>query len=93
MSRYTALLDANVLYPAPVRDIFLQLAVTNLFTAKWTEETHREWPAFLGLNVRSCNAGATWNLTTAPSRKTGFPDSREWKTPDVVGDVFDTEMA
>ena len=27
MSRYTALLDANVLYPAPMRDLFLQLAV------------------------------------------------------------------
>lgn len=43
MIRYTALLDANVLYPAPVRDLFLQLAVTDLFTAKWTEEIHREW--------------------------------------------------
>ena len=41
MSRYTALLDANILYPAPVRDLFLQLAVTDLFIAKWTEEIHR----------------------------------------------------
>ena len=38
MIRYTALLDANVLYPAPVRDLCLQLAVTDLFNAKWTEE-------------------------------------------------------
>ena len=43
MSRYAALLDANVLYPAPVGDLFLQLAVTDLFTAKWREEIHREW--------------------------------------------------
>ena len=43
MSRYTALLDANVLYPAPMRDLFLQLAVTDLFNAKWTEDIHREW--------------------------------------------------
>lgn len=42
MSRYTALLHANVLYLAPVRDLFLQLAVTDLFTAKWTEEIHPE---------------------------------------------------
>lgn len=27
MSNYTALLDANVLYPAPLRDLLLQLAV------------------------------------------------------------------
>lgn len=43
MSRYAALLDANVLYPAPLRDIFLQLALTDLFQAKWTADIHREW--------------------------------------------------
>jgi len=43
MSQYTALLDANVLYPAPLRDLFLQLAVTDLFKAKWTADIHREW--------------------------------------------------
>jgi len=30
MSRYTAALDANVLYPAPLRDLFMQLALTAL---------------------------------------------------------------
>ena len=34
MSRYTALLDANILYPAPMRDLFMQLALTDLFNAK-----------------------------------------------------------
>ena len=43
MSPQTALLDANILYPAPMRDLFLQLAVSDLFKAKWTEEIHREW--------------------------------------------------
>lgn len=43
MSHYTALLDANVLYPAPLRDLLLQLAVTDLFKAKWTVDIHREW--------------------------------------------------
>ncbi len=43
MSQYTALLDANVLYPAPIRDILLQLAVDDLYRAKWTEDIHREW--------------------------------------------------
>jgi len=43
MSHYTALLDANVLYPAPLRDLFLQLAVTDLFKAKWTADIHSEW--------------------------------------------------
>lgn len=39
----TALLDANVLYPAPLRDLLLQLAVSDIFKAKWTAEIHREW--------------------------------------------------
>ena len=43
MSHYTALLDANVLYPAPMRDVFMQLAVADLFKAKWSEDIHREW--------------------------------------------------
>jgi predicted nucleic acid-binding protein len=43
MSHYTALLDANVLYPAPLRDLLLQLAVTDMFHAKWTADIHREW--------------------------------------------------
>lgn len=36
MSQYTALLDANVLYPAPLRDLLMQLAVIDMFHAKWT---------------------------------------------------------
>src|SRR5215469_16343775 len=43
MSTYTALLDANVLYPAPLRDLLLQLAVTDLYKARWTADIHREW--------------------------------------------------
>jgi len=43
VSRYTALLDANVLYPAPMRDLLLQLAVTDLFKARWSADIHREW--------------------------------------------------
>ncbi|MGC4043056.1 MAG: PIN domain-containing protein [Armatimonas sp.] len=38
-----AVLDANVLYPASVRDILLWLANSYFFTPKWTEEIHAEW--------------------------------------------------
>jgi hypothetical protein len=34
LSHYTVLLDANVLYPAPLRDALMQLAVTDLYKAK-----------------------------------------------------------
>jgi len=39
----TVLFDANVLYPAPLRDLLLHLSFTNLFLAKWTDEIHDEW--------------------------------------------------
>lgn len=50
MSVYTVLFDANVLYPAPMRDLLLQLAVTDIFRAKWTADIHREWIDALLLN-------------------------------------------
>ena len=43
MTGFPALLDANILYPAPMRDIFLQMAADDVFRAKWTEDIHREW--------------------------------------------------
>jgi len=39
----TALCDACVLYPAPVRDLFMRLALSDLFRARWSEHIHREW--------------------------------------------------
>lgn len=35
--------DACVLYPAPLRDLLMHLALTDLFQAKWTEDIHEEW--------------------------------------------------
>ncbi|MEN6493880.1 MAG: hypothetical protein ABFD16_06270 [Thermoguttaceae bacterium] len=43
MSHFTALYDACVLYPAPLRDLLMELAATGLFRAKWSDEIHEEW--------------------------------------------------
>jgi hypothetical protein len=37
------LFDACVLYPAPLRDALMRLALTGLFQARWTDEIHDEW--------------------------------------------------
>ncbi len=42
-SNFTAIFDACVLYPAPLRDLLVQLALTDLFRARWTEKIHDEW--------------------------------------------------
>lgn len=41
--RYVVVLDACVLYPAPLRDFLLRLSLTGLFTAKWTDQIQQEW--------------------------------------------------
>lgn len=38
----SAILDACVLYPAPLRDFFMRLAV-KLYQPKWTNAIHEEW--------------------------------------------------
>ncbi|WP_239005210.1 PIN domain-containing protein [Legionella sp. MW5194] len=43
MGHFTVLYDANVLYPAPLRDILIQLATTRLYRAKWSNRIHEEW--------------------------------------------------
>jgi hypothetical protein len=39
----TAIYDANVLYPAPLRDLFIRLTQAGLVRARWTEAIHDEW--------------------------------------------------
>lgn len=43
MTSFSAVYDACVLYPAPLRDLLMHLAMTNLYRAKWTEQIHDEW--------------------------------------------------
>lgn len=42
-SGFIVLFDSNVFYPAPVCDLFVELATTGIFRAKWTERIHEEW--------------------------------------------------
>ncbi len=37
------ILDANVLYPAPLRDFLLNLAATEIFQPKWNSTIQQEW--------------------------------------------------
>src|SRR3954467_1188927 len=46
----TALYDANVLYPAPLRDLLVRLATKGLFQARWTARIQEEWISNLLLN-------------------------------------------
>jgi hypothetical protein len=43
VANFVALFDANVLYPASIRDLLLRLALADLFRARWTDRIHEEW--------------------------------------------------
>lgn len=42
-SHFAVIYDACVLYPAPLRDFLMHLAVTDLYRARWTDRIHDEW--------------------------------------------------
>lgn len=43
MPGFTALLDACVLYPAPVRDLLIETANTSVYRLRWSDDIHEEW--------------------------------------------------
>src|SRR5215207_9834751 len=43
MAQFIVIYDSCVLYPAPLRDLLMRLALTDLYHAKWTQEIHKEW--------------------------------------------------
>lgn len=42
-SHFTVIYDACVLYPAPLRDLLMYLAMTDLYRARWSGMIHDEW--------------------------------------------------
>ncbi len=65
-SSYTVVLDACVLYPAPLRDLLMELAAAGLYRAKWTSRIHEEWTR----NVLENRP----DITKAATRKNGTFD-------------------
>jgi predicted nucleic acid-binding protein len=43
LGNFTGFLDASVLYSAPLRDLLLELAVADLYRAKWSDAVIDEW--------------------------------------------------
>jgi cytosine/adenosine deaminase-related metal-dependent hydrolase len=48
-SHFTVVYDACVLYPAPLRDLLMHLALSDFYRARWSDMIHNEWIR----NVRS----------------------------------------
>lgn len=69
---YTAVLDANVLYPFAIRDLLLCLAEEGLFHARWTPDIHHEWVRNLYANQPELGEAKLWALVEVMNRS--IPD-------------------
>lgn len=52
-----ALLDACVLYPAPLRDFLMRLSLDEVFQPRWSNMIHEEWMR----NVLTARPDLSWN--------------------------------
>lgn len=71
--RFMALLDANVLFPAPLRDYLLSLAEMNLYKPKWTDEIQDEWIESLLIKRKDISRKSLESAKKAMNA--AFPDS------------------
>lgn len=72
-SKFIAVIDACVLYPAPLRDYLLHLANVGLYKPKWTDEIQEEWIRNLLLNRSDLNKESLEKTHNAMN--SAFPDS------------------
>ncbi len=77
MCLIVAFFDANVLYPAPLRDLFMRLMEVGLVQGKWSDMVHDEW-------IRNLLANRT-DLTREKLENTKFLMNRHGGDCSVVG--------
>lgn len=84
--RYTALLDANVLFAVPICDALMSVAATGIYAAKWTARIDEEWVRNLE-RARGVAAGAFQGRCDAMHR--AFPD---WEVPQVAWQALEVGL-
>lgn len=72
-SPFTAVYDANVLYPAPLRDLLMHLALTGVYRARWTAQSHDEWKRNLLINRQDLTQAQLDRTSAAMDR--AIPDA------------------
>jgi hypothetical protein len=77
----TAVLDANVLYPAPLRDILLSVADVGLFRPVWSERIHSEWTQ--NLLIKRSDLHSNQIQRTVQLMQIAFPDANNYDYEDI----------
>jgi len=71
--KFTVVIDACVLYPAPIRDILLSMASEGLLKPKWSDTIQDEWTRNLLINRKDLNKKQLDG--TIQAMNNAFPDS------------------
>ena len=80
-----AVLDADVLYPAPVRDILLSFADAKLFQPKWTKTIQEEWTSNLLINRPDITLQAL--ARTVKLMNSAFPDAQINRYAGIINEL------
>jgi hypothetical protein len=81
-----AVLDANVLYPAVLRDLLMQFAVAGLFQARWTDQIEDEWTRNLLADRPDISAAQIAITQTLMAR--AVPDARVHGHEPLMADIL-----
>lgn len=84
-SGFTAILDANVLYPAPLRDYLLHLANLEMYIPKWTKIIQNEWIENLLLNRTDLKRESLEK--TRDAMNAAFPDSNITNFEEIINSL------
>lgn len=83
--QFTAVLDANVVYPAPIRDLLLNLAALEIFSPKWSEIIHEEW--IRNLLVNRADLSRSKLNRTVKLMNSAFPDAEVHGFEQLIEDL------
>lgn len=83
--QFAAVLDANVIYPAPVRDLFLNLADLEIFSPKWSKIIHEEWTRNLLINRTDLSKPKL--VRTVKIMNSAFPDAEVHGFEELIEDL------
>ncbi len=83
--RLTIVLDANVIYPAPIRDLLLNLADLDIFSPKWSELIQDEWTRNLLKNRPDLSKAKL--LRTVNMMNAAFPDAEVYGFEELIDEL------
>ncbi len=83
--KFKVVLDACVLYPAPIRDILLSLAAEGLFKAKWNAVIQDEW--LRNLLKNRTDLTKVQLVKTINAMNLAFPDANVENFEDLIPSI------